>query len=462
MTGLIWVLEAVVLGCLLVYRWTDLRSLQPAWAGWLLIFGAGAAGGIGVTSCLFFVCGVLLGSPLAALVLELAALAWLGYEAFRRRTPPAQTSGGNQPPVALPWIAGGLLLALGIATAAMTIAWDLNPHGNWDAWAIWNLRAKFLASPGGLATRAWSPVLAASSHPAYPLLVSSFVGRCGAFSHTLSQAVPVAMSYGFFVALIALAAGGLTVLRGPTLGLLGALVLAATPSLLHEVPTQYADVPLACYFAGALVFALLDRPVLTGIFAGFAAWTKDEGLLVLIVVLVAMAVFRRRALVPAVAGALPVAALVAFFKILLSGGGAPQLSTNPAAAGHQLADVARVGTVAAAFGREFAAMGAGWYHPILPLAALALVLGFDRGRRRDTAFCGAIAAALLLGFFTVYLVTANDLTWILQTSLSRILVQAWPALILAGFAGLRAPEAAAIVTVAPQPKVRRKARIGGS
>ncbi len=390
MIGLIWVLEAILLGCLLVYRWTDLHSLRPAWAAWLLIFGAGAAGGIGVTSCLFFICGVLLGSPLAALVLELSAVAWLAYEAFRRPLPSGQTSAGTQPPVALPWIAGGLLLAMGIATAAMAIAWDLNPHGNWDAWAIWNLRAKFLASPGGLAARAWSPVLAATSHPAYPLLVSSFVSRCWAFSHSLSQAVPVATSYGFFLALIALAAGGLTVLRGPTLGLLGALVLAATPSLLHEVPTQYADVPLACYFAAAMVFALLDRPVLTGIFAGLAAWTKDEGLLILIVVLVAIAVFRRRALLPALAGALPVAAMVAAFKLLLSTGGAPQLSTNPAAAGHQLADVARLGTVATAFAREFVAIGAGWYHPVLPFIIIAVVLGFARERRRDLAFCGAI------------------------------------------------------------------------
>jgi hypothetical protein len=456
-TALVWLLEAVLLGCLLVYRWTDLRSLEPAWAAWLLIFGAGAASGIGVTSCLFFICGVLLESPLAALVLELAAVAWLAYEAFRRRVLVTQTSSGTQPPVALPWIAGALLLALGIATAAMAIAWDLNPHGNWDAWAIWNLRAKFLASPGGLAERAWSPVLAATSHPGYPLLVSAFVGRCGAFSHSSSQAVPLATSYVFFIAMIALAAGGLTILRGPTLGLLAALVLAATPSLLHEVPAQYADVPLACYFAGALVFALLDRPMLAGVFAGFAAWTKDEGLLLLIVVLAAVAVFRRRAILPAIAGALPVAALVAFFKLLLAGGGAPQLSTNPAAAGHQLIDVARVGTVAAAFVREFVAMGAGWYHPILPFVILAFILGFDR--QRDTAFCGVIATALLLCFFGVYMVTANDLTWILQTSLNRIMLQVWPALLLAGFLSLRAPEAAAIVIRTPQPKVGRKARV---
>jgi hypothetical protein len=457
-TDLIWVLEAVLLGCLLVYRWTDLRSLQPAWAAWLLLFGAGALGGIGVTSCLFFICGVLLGSPLAALVLELAAVAWLAYEAYRRRGPVAQPSVGIQPPVALPWIAGVLLLALGIATAAMAIAWDLNPHGNWDAWAIWNLRAKFLASPGGMAARAWSPILGSITHAEYPLLVSAFVGRAWALGHSVSIVVPAATSYVFFLALLALVAGGVTLLHGPTLGLLAALSLASAPPLLREVPAQYADVPLAAYIAGAILFALLDRPVLAGIFAGFAAWTKDEGLLFLILFLAATAVFRRRAALAAIAGALPAGALVIGFKVLLTRGNSSLLSVSLPGAGHRIFDMGRYGTVLAAFGREFIGMASGWYHPILPLAILAVAFGFARDRRRDMAFGYATLAALLVGYFGIYVITANDIAWQLQTSLSRLLMQVWPALILAGFAGLRAPEAAAIVTRIPGPKVRGKAK----
>jgi hypothetical protein len=113
----------------------------------------------------------------------------------------------------------------------------------------------------------------------------------------------------------------------------------------------------------------------------------------------------------------------------------------------------------AAFGREFASMGAGWYHPILPLIALALALRFDRARRRDAAYCGALAGLMLLGYFGVYILTGNDLTWLLQTSLNRLLVQVWPALVLAGFVALRAPEIAAAEVTAPAPeKVRGKGR----
>ena len=197
-----------------------------------------------------------------------------------------------------------LLLVLGIAADAIQTGWEANPHGNWDAWAIWNLRARYLGADPPLAARAWSPVLSASTHPEYPLLISSFIGRCWAFGRSLTTAVPATVSGVFFLALLALVGGSVAALRGPTLGLLAALSLAATPAVLHEVPAEYADVPLACYMAGAIAFALLDRPVLAGILAGLAAWTRT-GVLFLAVFLAATALFRRRAAVRVMAGAMP-------------------------------------------------------------------------------------------------------------------------------------------------------------
>ncbi|MGA2119128.1 MAG: hypothetical protein ABSH56_30800 [Bryobacteraceae bacterium] len=457
MTGLVWALEAVLLGCLLVCRFSDLPAIRPAWARLLLIFGAGAAGGIGLVSYLFFLVGVLLGLPVAAIVLELALLAWAAFEVYRRRVPVVPSGVDSVRPL-LFWVAGGsLFLGLALAASAAWTGWDANPQGNWDAWAIWNLRARFLAAPAGLARRAWSPVLGATTHAEYPLLLSSFIGRCWAFGHSFATLVPAATSAIFFLALIALAAGAVAVLRGPTLGLLAALVLVSTPSLLHEIPAQYADVPLACYIAGAIVFALLRRPVLAGIFAGFGAWTKDEGLLFLVVFLAAAAVFRRREALAAIAGALPAAAILTFFKVWLARGNGSLLSTSLPGAGHRIFDIGRYGTVIAAFGRGFLDMAQGWYHPILPLVVLAAALRFDRERRRDAAFSGAIGAALLMGYFGVYVLTQNDLVWQLQTSLDRLLVQIWPVLVLTAMVALRVPEAAVLAEPAPAQKMSKKA-----
>jgi hypothetical protein len=455
--AVVWVLEPILLGCLLVWRFADFSAVRPRWARAVLIFGSGAPVGMGLSASLFLLVGVLLRAPVIAAVLEIVILAWTGYGLLRRREQNLERPGEVYRPLLWPITAMSLLLVLGIAAAAIWIGWEANPNGNWDAWAIWNLRARYLAADPALAARAWSPVLSATTHPEYPLLLSSFVGRCWAFSRSFTTAVPATVSGVFFLALMALVGGSVAALRGPTLGLLAALSLAATPAVLHEVPAEYADVPLACYMAGAVAFVLLDRPLLAGILAGMAAWTKDEGLLFLAVFLAATTLFRRRSALSAIAGALPAVALVVLFKTVLARGNPSLLSTSLAGVGHRLGDVGRYGTVMGAFGREFLAMASGWYHPVLPMAVLAATLRFDEQQRREVAYTGSVLGAMLAGYAAVYLVTANDLTWLLQTSLSRLLVQAWPLLILAGFVGLRAPEASAIIKAAPAAKVRKKA-----
>jgi hypothetical protein len=455
-SSLIWIIEAILLGGLLIYRWTDLKILEPLWTRWLLISGAGAATGIGLTSCLFFICGPLLRIPIAARLLEIVALAWTGYEVFRMSRAAVKPAVTIRRSPALLALAAAVVLTVGIVTAAVAAVWESKPNGDWDAWAIWNLRARFLAE-GDLANRAWSPILAAGSHAGYPLLVSAFIGRCWSFSHTFSSTAPMATSYVFFLSLVSLVASGVAVLRGPALAGLAALVLLASPSLVREVPAQYADIPLACYLAGAIVFALLDRPIVAGLFAGFASWTKDEGLLFLIVFLAAMAVFRKRAVLPAAAAAAPTVALLLFFKTVLTAFSAPQLSAGATGGAERVIDVTRYGTIAAAFGRELINMRAGWFHPVMPLVALAITLRFDSACRRNVAFCGAVAAALLAGVFGVYVLTTNDLSWMLETSLSRILMQVWPVVVLAAFLGLRKPEMERIQATVP-PKTRRKAK----
>jgi hypothetical protein len=66
-----------------------------------------------------------------------------------------------------------------------------------------------------------------------------------------------------------------------------------------------------------------------------------------------------------------------------------------------------------------------------------------------------VALALLAGYFGIYAITANDLTWQLQTSLARLLVQVWPLVLLAGFVTLREPQLAE--RAAPPPRKQRKA-----
>lgn len=226
MTGVAWALVAVALGCALVYPSGGAGEFEPRWARALLVFGGGTAAGIGVTSCIFFLCRLAAPStPKMAMVFEGALLAWLVYQIRRERKSEAERGALSASPYTLLLMAA-LIAALGIVTGAMSDAWQTNPQGGWDAWSIWNLRARFLASdfPG----RAWSAALT-GTHPEYPLLLSGFIARCWSYAGGLSDSVPMAVSYLFFLALVATVTGGLAIWRSRTLGLLAGLALVASP-----------------------------------------------------------------------------------------------------------------------------------------------------------------------------------------------------------------------------------------
>jgi hypothetical protein len=399
--------------------------------------------------------GIWAGSPPVAMAVELAALAWAVFEAHRRRRESSDAQRTIPPPLLIPTVTA-LTIVIGTSIAANVWAWEANPNGEWDGWAIWNLRARFLASQPSLANRAWSAELGRATHAEYPLLVSGFIARAWRYSSSFSMAVPAATSFLFWLALVAMVLAAIAALRGRSLGILAALALAATPAILRQVPRQYADVPLACYFAGAVLMALLDRPLLAGFFAGLATWTKDEGLLFLLVFLAAMTIFRFKSVLLALISALPGAILALTFKLVIVKGTPSLVAASVAGAAQRISDLERWGTIVTAYCKEFLALGDGWYHPILPLAALAISLRLDCARRRHMNFCVAIVGGLLAGYFAFYVITPTPLKWQLQNSLNRLFVQVWPLVVLAVAAGLNPPESAAIL--GEELKVRPKAK----
>jgi len=454
--ALLWAFFAVVLGCALVWSFTDLRAARPRWAAIALCFGAGAAGGIGLTSCIYFVCRLIapgllwLGIPIEAALLAIAA--W--NLARRRAVEPAMEPPRPKTPLPAALIlSGALVCVLGISTSAIATSWDNNPQGGWDAWSIWNLRARFLAAPDSLFQRAWSPQLS-GTHPEYPLLTSGFIARCWAYGGGATpQVVPMATAYLFFVALCAIGIGGVALTRSASLGILYGLIVASPSSLIHEVGAQYADVPLACYMLGAALLGLANRPVLAGIFAGLAAWTKDEGIVFLAAFVIAMAIFRRRDLPRAVIGLAAPLALVIFFKLVLARGIASLAARSIPGLGARLADFHRYLFIIGSAAGAVAAMGTLFYNPLIPAALAAALLRFERGRRPQILFCALLALAMLAAYFGAYAVTPDDIRWQVGTTVSRLLIQVWPLLLLILFVALRAPESM-MMPAAPQRPAR--------
>lgn len=478
------ILISTAIGVLLVLAADPVRALRPRWAAALFRAALGAGVGMGLTSTLCSLATMAgAGAAYSAFLVDAVALAMAAALFLRSRK--------RQPDEALPAIdhprkyAWNWLLASALAVLAVLLCARLvqivaaAPYGQWDAFAIWNIRAKFLAGPAD----SWKFAVSSAfdrSHPDYPLLLSGYVARIWKESGGSAAIAPVMTAFLILGALIALLVGGLALLRGAASAFLAAFVLLSTTPLLLLATAQYADLLLAFYILAAATLLLVDsfgEPeakaplVWAGIAAGFAAWTKNEGIVFLLGILIvffavewrqkgtARAIGRGRLLF---AGALPGLLLIVWFKFFLAPAAEPLVKQGLGGMLTKLADAARYVEIAKALGMEIWRLGTGASHPLLLLAILAILLRWqpDLKLRAPSTVAASLLALMLLSYCGAYLVTPSDLKWHLNTSFDRLILQVWPLAVLLCFTHLGrvadAPAPTAPPAAAPASGKRRR------
>jgi hypothetical protein len=274
--------------------------------------------GLGISSCTWFLWLVLFGTPQAMYRIADAAF-WLLIIFICRPAPEAPppreetctSAPRRRSPIVL---AVACLFALVLASAAAGFVGETRarPDGGWDAWAIWNLRAKFLAGGDG----DWREALSERfDHGDYPLLVPATLARWQTFADsrwaslrsthptadfsplpppidnvsplppgegpgvrgaakdrssaamqaaagdvetrwaslrsthpTDLEARPALLAFAFTALTIALCTLAVAGRRAWSAGLLAGIVLLGTVRLVRWGAAQYADVPLAFFF----------------------------------------------------------------------------------------------------------------------------------------------------------------------------------------------------------------------
>lgn len=427
----------------LLFRATRWETDQPVPPTLTIALAVGI--GLGLASGAYFVALVLFGGARVGVIavdVALVALA-IAVARYRAAAPPPLPA----QPFSL--LERGLAAAVLIAALAAAAAFAANtvaaPHGEWDAWAIWNLRARWLYRAG---PAWWTAFTKETIHGDYPVLLPSAVARLWAYRGADPTLVPAALAAAYAGALVLLLYGALAALRGRAQGLLGALCLLGTPLFPSRAAWQYADIPLAYYVLATLVLlALHDRHpdhgrtamLWAGVAAGLAAWTKNEGLLLLLCLAVVrggLAATRRQpALVHAgwfLAGLAPFAAVVLCFKLLLAPPSYLVGDQHTAAVLARAADWSRYGAIARAAGVETVRAGG----PLLVALGIYIALlgrTRDRAARRAAVGVTLVLACVALGYGAVYVITPADLAWQLAHSLERLILQLWPSALFAFF-----------------------------
>jgi hypothetical protein len=413
--------------------------------------------GVGIFSIIFFLARV---SGVAnVLALDLAVFAFLLATFFFLRTRDKttvtsslarETFGGPM------WLHCLLTAAFVIALCAAVYSAILrtlaHPHGDgWDAFAIWNLHARFLFRGGAHWRGGFTPLIP-WSHPDYPLLLPAAIAHFWTFLGYDAPAVPAVIGSAFTFATVALLFSSLSILRSAVPAMLAGLTLLATPSFIAVGTSQYADIPLSFYVLATIVLLRLyderHSPgflALTGLAAGFAAWTKNEGLLFVAAIVLARSLCFRQTkalqhesrpnadIVFLLLAILPIFLLVAYFKHFVAPAG--DLFSDPTTMLHKFLDPTRYWIIFKWFTKEFFRFGH-WLLIPFPLLMVAYYFFIPEETRGEDSSDRASTLALVLtlaGYSAIYLITPYDLYWHLRFSLSRLFLQIWPSAIFLFF-----------------------------
>ena len=392
------------------------------------------------------------------------------YLLARARRKSSNSIASRVPDLKLPnWLHRLLMASLAISILAAFYATVLraitHPRGDgWDAFAIWNLHARFFFL-GGSHWRDGFSALIPWSHPDYPPLVPAAIARVWSCIGHDAPIVPAIISLVFAFATLGLLVSSLATLRGITSAAQAGIALASTPFFIEQGASQYADIPLSFFFLAsiALLHVYQQRSattadgrewgllVLAGAAAGFAAWTKNEGLLFLFAFLasqIAGLPMRRPAsgrlgpdsmrefavLLVAIA---PFVVLITWFKHFVAPPG--DLFSGSETMIHRILTPGRYWSILEWFVKDFFRFG-NWVVPTtLLFVAFSFLIPSSGIRRQNTAFPVSVFTLILTlcGYFAVYVITPNDLYWHLRFSLNRLFLQLWPTEIFLFFSYVR-------------------------
>lgn len=447
MQALLVFAPAVLNGILLVHMLWPERTL--AGLSFKLFLGAGI--GAGLQSLLYFGYLLILPAQNAFLYINLLFLAVLLVITVRRERLRDQEArlAPFPPSLAAPqrlWVLVGLMVFLVSLTTTGNYLLRRR-QGDWDAWMMYNRAARFLHIDQAHWRDSFSPRMDPIFHADYPLLLAANIAAGWEMLGSESAGVPMLQSALFSIACVGLLASALASCKSIGQAALGLTLLWGLPVFVNEGARQMADIPMAFFLlaTGVLLYLYANRGdlglvALAGVTTGLAAWTKNEGAVLVVGTGAALLVllsrqFSWRPIVWLTAGISgPLAALV-FFRLRL----APSGDILSAAAGgslRQISDPARHSMILGYLGSELTGFGSwgilGLGVGVLPV--LAVYYGLFRarvaGQVRPAFAAGFIILGVqLLGYYAAYLISPYDLAWHLSYSSTRVILQIFPLLL---------------------------------
>ncbi|CAB1056217.1 hypothetical protein D1BOALGB6SA_953 [Olavius sp. associated proteobacterium Delta 1] len=352
-----------------------------------------------------------------------------------------------------------ILLLFSVASFLLKTFGD-SPHGKWDAWAIWNFRARWLFRGGDQWAYGFSNYVI-DSHPDYPQLLPVSVFRGWNLVGKDTITIPILIAGFFTFGSILLILSSIARFRGPNQGYLAAVTMLLTTKFLKVGAHQYSDNPLAFYILSTIILfsikkrypaAALRIMFLAGMTTSCAFWTKNEGLVFCVLIILVHFIgdmilndWRRslKEFSSFISGLTPVLGTWILFKLKFAPPNDIVNLNRLSDFGNNLLDFDRYHMVLVAFVKEIFFFNDGVFFLLVVYLSIS---GINKVLLKDRQFLAQAALpVLLLGcYFFTYVIFShnnlNNLEWHLGSSLDRLVIHIWPAWVFLFFYGVDGPE----------------------
>jgi hypothetical protein len=278
---------ALYLCCLLIVGYGAAIWLTPKQAK-LLRFGLSACLGPGVMGMILIALSMLGFTPTRTSIATLTILAAISIvaAAWRKKTdaPPKFPARSRLSSVQRWWL---MFCALLIAFAIGMTAWNafIFPTYEWDAFSIWQLKAKVLYLQPMVPRPAYfSDVTLSYSHLRYPLLVPMISAGVHAMTGDYQDESGQAAFLLMFIGLGATVFAAVRERRDAIAAATTTALLLTIPLAMRYAAAGTAEMALDAFYGCSLICILNYQRdetrnwlILAALFSGFMTWTKNEG-----------------------------------------------------------------------------------------------------------------------------------------------------------------------------------------
>ena len=454
-------ISPLIIGAAIIVILLPENSLRGIWLILTVCLGAGI--GLGITSSTIFVWMGMIGPPnmgyftaelSLALILSLLAFYRFQYSGCGNPQDPALNCGAKC--ASIQWLKCIFIILLVVSVASFVIkALFNNPHGTFDAWTIWNYRARWMFRGGDQ----WLYVFARVSigdKPDYPLLLTGSIFRMWKILGKDYVAVPIVLATMFTFGSILMLFFSIAELRDKNQGYLAAMFIFISTQFFNVGSYQYADVPLAFFILSTLILVSLQDncprlsyriAFLTGLTASCAAWTKNEGLLFLVLVGLIRFIGQlgktdgsklMKEFFSFISGLALVVGTLIYFKLNFAPANDLVNQDNLEKLGTYLFDTDRYLLVLTAILKKIFTFNEGivWL-----MIVYLLISGFNKSRFPDKRILSyfILMFLMLCGYFFSYLISPHDVGWHIGSSIRRLVIQLWPSWVFLFFYCVKGP-----------------------